>query len=389
VYLNAQGDFVSITPIQGKKLFPNLKDAISSGSLALITYLENLLQNMPENFYFVDRDGKLLGCNENQAHWFGFKNSDEIIGKTIYEVAEFSGMDRASAETVRKNDLYVIEHGEKLLSEEFGYFKGVLKTLLSYKAPLKDNQGDILGVVGISVDITERKKLEQELRSLKEKAESRAEVALEAKAEFLRNMSHDLRTPFDGIISLTQSLQKNDPDPERKKQLGLVSEASASLLDQLNEILAFIESNNFHHRVLDKSFDMRVLTTRVEKSFVPLSIKKNLSFEVQVDANTPQQLVGDYIRTEQILMALLSNAFKFTDKGSINFSTRFVKYIERLNDKENTRLPTRWTLIEFVISDTGCGIPKKNKKQCLSSLVDYLLHTKKVFIPEKVLVFLS
>src|SRR5262249_34086547 len=132
-------------------------------------YLANILANMPEHFYWTNKEGIILGCNEQQAKAFSL-TSAELIGKNIYDVATLMGWGKEVADTVRLNDLEVMEKKISKVVEEVGFFDNQPRTFLSYKSPLTDDVGNVIGTFGFSVDISERKQVEQELKNAREKA---------------------------------------------------------------------------------------------------------------------------------------------------------------------------------------------------------------------------
>lgn len=183
---------------QEKRLLQEKKKAELDASIKNI-YLENILSHLPEYFYWMDKNGRVLGCNERQAHMFGFDSAKDLIGKTIYDVAEKMGWDKSVPDAVRQNDLTVMQTAKPMISEETAYFysENKQKTLLSYKNPLVGDQGNIIGVFGVTVDITERKEYENELF----KAKQEIEKANRGLALVAASIAHELRTPLFAISS--------------------------------------------------------------------------------------------------------------------------------------------------------------------------------------------
>jgi len=334
---------------------PLMTEILPTDAHFLKLYFDALIKTLPENFYIINKKGVVVACNDSQAQWCGFQKAEELIGKTAYDVTA------PSADELAKNNQKVFESGESLLVEE-RMLKGIEpRVVLLHKAPMKGRSGEIIGLVGISIDITQRKTLEEDLKASKEKAEA----ANEAKSEFLRNMRHDLRTPFTGIVSLGDHLAQTEPDSKRKAFLEMIGASGTALLNQLNEIFEFLSCTDSQKPILDLFFNPFHMARSVADAFGPVSVEKKLIFKTNFDENLPRKLIGDRIRTEQILMALLSNAFKFTIQGEISFSARFLKLIEPslINaDPENINLPGCWALVEFVISDTGPGIPDEKQE---------------------------
>jgi two-component system aerobic respiration control sensor histidine kinase ArcB len=304
-------------------------------------YLNNFIKHAPGYFYWVDKKGKLLGCNQAQAEIFGFKSADEFSGKNIYEMLYDLNWDSKNVEALRINNLSVMNNGQLQITEEKGIFDGVERTFLSHKCPMRNKDNDIIGIIGFSVEITERKKAEMAAWEAKEQAEKANKV----KTEFLENMRHDLRTPFSGIVGLAQSLEMQETDPDKKDSLGWVVKSSTQILDVLNDILA---GANTGVRKDPKDYDVFSLKEMVSNLTDLLAAEirwKKLDFEVQLDEKIPPMLAGDKLRLQRILLNLLTNAIKFTEKGSVhlNMSTQ---------DNQSEKLN-----LVIVVKDTGIGIP--------------------------------
>ncbi|WP_267256344.1 PAS domain-containing protein [Coxiella endosymbiont of Ornithodoros maritimus] len=157
--------------------------------------LKHIVDNIPGNIYWKDRKGVWLGLNATASEslrkmGFLWKPND-VIGKTNYELFK-----KETADEFRKNDLEVMKKGKMIAREEVNIFlSGERISQLSTKRPLLDEKGNIVGIVGNTIDITRLKSIEAELRQVKEIAEQAKLV----KTEFMRNMEHDIRTPFNGV----------------------------------------------------------------------------------------------------------------------------------------------------------------------------------------------
>lgn len=305
-----------------------------------LAMLENVIAVMPGNVYWMNKEGVYLGCNDNQARAIGFSSRDQIIGKRNSEISGF-----LIPEVLDPINEEIMNFGKTIITEEPAILNGVSATYLSHKVPLLNGKGEIIGMVGVSVDITDRKKAENDLKRAKETAVT----ANKAKTEFLYNMRHDLRTPFSGILGVAELLENSEEDPQKKKTLGYITQASQVLLDQLNQIFEFIHSENGQLPILEKQFNLHQLISNTFKMMKPAAKNKSLKFTSELDEKIPQLFIGDDVRTQRILINLISNSIKFTENGYVKLLTKLVK-----RDDKNI-------LIEFIVEDSGIGIPEEKR----------------------------
>ncbi len=159
-----------------------------------LVVLKNLMSNLPGNVYWKGWNGSYLGCNDRQAKLLGFESGDEIVGKTDFDLP----WPKDHIQEYRANDLRIMQQGKAEVIEEIFGEEG--DTVLSIKAPLKDERGDVFGVLGISIDITETKRMEQ-LKKEKEIAEKNAELM----SILSGSVAHEVRTPLS-IIKINADL---------------------------------------------------------------------------------------------------------------------------------------------------------------------------------------
>ena len=303
-------------------------------------YLETVVSLLPAHVYWKDENGIFLQCNDAQAISAGFSNSSEMIGKTDYDMPW-----KRDAEEIQKNDQQVIKTRKGIVKEEVSLLSsGEEAIFLSQKVPLINNN-KVIGVLGVSIDITDRKKIEQELVKAKEKAES----ADKAKTEFLRNMRHDFRTPFSGILGMASILQEQEEDHHKKELLGDIANSAQILLEQLNEIADFISLEEGEMPILDKQFDLHQVVIAIKRLLLPSAKNKNLKLNLNIEKNIPKYVIGDKTRTYRILINLLTNSIKFTKDGEVSLSITIAKIEEQK------------IIVKFIVKDTGIGFSAKEK----------------------------
>jgi PAS domain S-box-containing protein len=301
--------------------------------------LQTVLDNFPGVVFWKDTQSNYLGCNHANAVGAGFNNSSEMIGKNDFDMPWAT----TDAENYRADDQEVIKSGKAKMHivEMIHQVNNQVKWLDTSKIPLRNAKGQIIGILGASADITERKKNEKELIEAKERAEESDRL----KTAFLQNMSHEIRTPMNAIMGFSSLLVENyDNKPNLEKFSEIISQRCSDLLEIINDILDIskIESGQFAVHV--EACDINELFAELKSFFTEQQNrigKQHIKFSLQFIGNKSGVLVQtDKVKLKQILINLIGNAFKFTEKGSIECGCQI----------DNNQLL-------FYVSDTGIGIP--------------------------------
>ena len=341
-----------------EKIIKKLKNRVDELS-AQNYQLKYLIDNLPGDIYWKNKNGSWAGINKRciqSLQRMGFikkNNASEVIGKTDYQL-----FGKKTADIYRQTDLEVMDKAAEITREEVTQLlSGEILTLLSTKKPLCDEKDDIVGIVGNTIDITERKKMEDDLLQAKEAAE----IANQAKSEFIRNMEHQLRTPFCGVYSMVELLAGNEKDPERKELLEITYSSAREFLDLLNDIIEVSRNQLETPAIIYKKFDLKKLIENIITMEQAAATFKHLTLKYKYPKTIPTIWIGDPNRIQRTLMNLLSNAIKFTEKGKITVN---IKLAKKIDDKH--------FIIQLIVSDTGIGIPED--KQAFIYEKFYRLH---------------
>lgn len=212
----------------------------------------------------------------------------------------------------------------------------------------RDSAGRISGYISVRSNITETKKREQDLSVAHEalsEAIARAEAASRAKSGFLSTMSHEMRTPLNGMIGAMDLLRLESLTERQKDLVDLATQSSEALLVHINDVLDFSKMEAGKLELIAKPFNLSKLISSVVDIVMPQVRHGRNKVRTEISPEIPIGLVGDQVRLRQILLNFMSNAAKFTRDGTIVISVAPVK---RLADK---------SVVEFAVSDTGLGIP--------------------------------
>ncbi|MDX1295781.1 MAG: PAS domain S-box protein, partial [Sulfurimonadaceae bacterium] len=302
--------------------------------------LEAIIDNLPAIFFMKDAKGRYMMINKRFEEDIGFEKS-AVLGKTDRELFELESADKfidADQSTFLTKEVAYIE-------EQAPHTDGTMHDYLSTKVPLFDEAGNPYALIGMATDITDQK---NNVKALKE-AKRQAEAANRAKSTFLANMSHEIRTPMNAILGFLELLEHSSLDPDQTHYVKKTDNAAKNLLSLLNDILDLSKVEAGKLELVSIPFRMQELLTQSLYMFETEAKRKQIELTFEIDDKLPENFWGDPERIRQVLINLISNAVKFTDKGSIHVAVSM-----------NYCMLEECSL-EFFVTDTGIGIPEKWK----------------------------
>ncbi|CAN1209090.1 response regulator [Tumidithrix helvetica PCC 7403] len=241
-------------------------------------------------------------------------------------------------------------------------------------SPIYDDLSNLTHYIGIQNDITERKHAEvrqlQLVEQLKQ-AKDEAESATRAKADFLAMMSHEIRTPMNGVLGMTQLLAETELTPEQSKFVRSTQVSGEVLLTVINDILDFSKIESGKLELENAAIDLKAAIANIYDLLLSKAQEKGLSFNYSVHPQVPPYIMGDVTRLRQILLNLISNALKFTEKGEIEV---FVS----LKENQLPDLDDSFHLL-FSVRDTGIGMSTEQLQQLFQPFTQADLSTTRKY----------
>jgi PAS domain S-box-containing protein len=287
--------------------------------------LKSIFDAMNDMVFILDTTGCVLYVNPVVCEQMGY-SEDEIIGMNILELHAPQNLNS------------VVDFVSDMLSGKTSFFVGHLmkQNGESFDVETKIARGswdDKAALIAVSRDMTDFRKAQDDMKI--------AQAESKAKSEFLANISHDLRTPLNGILGYTQILVKdNNLDKKYKEQIQVIHKSGEHLLLLINDILDLskIDAGKMHLQITD--FYFNDFLQRIVDMCQVIARKKKIRLNFSASQDCPVCVSGDEKRLRQVLLNLINNAIKYTQKGQVSFD------VSRVN-----------SLIRFIVKDTGVGIP--------------------------------
>jgi PAS domain S-box-containing protein len=307
------------------------------------SFIKAIFDNLEDQFYYKDRQSKVLGGNRAWVKSREVESIDDLIGKTDIDLHP-----APLGQQLYDNEQLQMANGEVTRIRERHVRKnGAVEFLESVKCPMRNEKGEVIGLAGISRDVT--RQVENEKRLIESQQE--AEAANKAKSAFLAMMSHEIRTPMNGVIGAASLLLGTELSSQQEEFVRTIEVSGENLLTIINDILDYSKIESGKIELEKTAFNLRECIEDAFDLFVQPAAKKNVELLYYVDPNVPKTFLGDTTRLRQVIVNLLGNAIKFTENGEVA-----LKIHCQITDETQ-----RLCQLQFAVCDTGIGIADEHK----------------------------
>ncbi len=338
-------------------------EALSYSAKLASQYSLSLIEASLDPLVTISSEGKITDMNEATVNIIG-ASRQKLIGTDFFDYFTAPASAREGYQEVFAKG-FVADYPLTIR-----HTNGKLTDVLFNGSVYKDDKGNVLGVVVVARDITEQKRITTELVEAKvfaELATHIAEEAVKAKQQFLSNMSHEIRTPMNAIIGFTKVLLKTELSTKQTEYLNAIQTSGDALIVLINDILDLAKVDAGKMTFEETPFRLSASISAMLHLFEPKIQEKNLKLVKEYDHNIPDVLVGDPVRLHQIILNLVSNAVKFTTKGTITMGVRLLH-----QDKDKV-------VIQFSVSDTGIGIAETKLANIFDNFQQATSGTSRIF----------
>ncbi|KIP94794.1 transporter substrate-binding domain-containing protein [Pseudomonas fluorescens] len=311
-----------------------------------LEFMRSLVNGTPHPIYVRDRQGLLQSCNDSYLQAFNAKRED-ILGKGVMQGTVSNAFE---AQAFHADYQRVIAEGTALILDRPLHIGNRRLTIYHWILPYRDSSGDVQGIIGGWIDISERRQLFEELRAAKEQADE----ANRAKSTFLATMSHEIRTPMNAVIGMLElTLKRIEPQHPDRASIDTAYHSAKDLLGLIGDILDIARIESGRLSLCPDWINLVDTVTSVARIFDGLARQKNLALQVVFNPPDPAVEVHlDPLRFKQVLSNLVSNAIKFTDHGHVRITLDLM-----------TSDATGRALMQLTVQDSGVGISAEDQQR--------------------------
>jgi two-component system, sensor histidine kinase and response regulator len=323
------------------RAFRSMAVEVSAREISLKQQFKLLLDSTAEAIYGVDLQGHCVFSNPACARLLGYESTAGLLGRHMHTLVHHTRSDGSPYPLAECRINQAFANGQETHADDEVFWRadGSRFSAEFWSNPMY-REGKIIGAVVTFLDVTERKRIEEELH----KAKELAEAANRAKSEFLANMSHEIRTPMNGILGMTELTLDTELTREQRDNLGMVKSSADSLLQVINDILDFSKIEAGKLELDPIPFALRDSLGATVKALGLRAHEKGLELICHIGTEVPDQLVGDALRLRQVLTNLVGNAIKFTERGEV---------VVRVEGEDAAAASV---CLHFSVRDTGIGI---------------------------------
>ncbi|HPV71934.1 MAG TPA: PAS domain S-box protein [Smithellaceae bacterium] len=302
----------------------------------------SMVESLPDPYSEINLEGAITFVNEAFVHETGYSR-DELMGKKFNML-----LDESNARLAKRKYGEIYKTGRGVKNLELAWISKSGRVVLAEVSvsPIRRADGTMTGFQSVYRDITERRQMEIALSRAKEEAE----VASNAKSEFLASMSHEIRTPLNAILGMADLLTETPLNKEQQKFVQIFREAGENLLNIINDILDISKVEAGHIHLEHIPFDLGKLVEQTGDIMSVRAHKKELELACRVAPGVPTKLMGDPTRLRQVLINFIGNAVKFTESGEVMLDVKLTGP-SAVHTEQNT------VDLTFSVKDTGIGIP--------------------------------
>jgi PAS domain S-box-containing protein len=303
--------------------------------------LRTLINNIPDAIFVKDHQSRKLVANRADLKFMGVQNEADVLGKT-----DFNFYSSEVAEKFHNDDQQILKNGKSIINKETSFTDkdGQTHWILTSKLPLCDSKNNITGLVGISRDVTKQKFEKLELIRAKEKAEDMNRL----KSYFYANISHELRTPFVGILGYSELLADSLQNPEEKEMAEVILKSSKRLTETLNKILNIAKLEFDKPQLHLTEINIIDFIKNIHKLYIKSAELQKSTITVNFKSQ-PILIKTDEMFLNEILTNLVSNAVKYCQNGRIEITSEVI-------------IKSNKELLEINVADTGIGIPEEKQE---------------------------